>query len=143
MDEHKTHRAIVIAPYGICVPSESAGRLFHGWHVSSAIIDHLMRSSPRTFWSRAGSLIPWFAAAAAIVCMAGLYLALFVAPTDAQHGEVYRVIFIHVPAAWLSMLIYLVVAFWMGVGLASNTQLSAIMTQALAPTGALFTFLAF
>ena len=108
----------------------------------SGIIDRLKHLSPQNFGSLAGSLIPWFAAAAAISCMAGLYLALFVAPTDAQLGEVYRVIFIHVPTAWMSMSIYLVMAFWAGVRLALDTRLSATMTQALAPTGAMFTFLA-
>jgi heme exporter protein C len=64
------------------------------------------------------------------------------APTDFQQGDAYRIIFVHVPAAWLSMLIYLAMAFWAGVGLVLNTRLSAMMASALAPTGALFTFLA-
>jgi heme exporter protein C len=72
----------------------------------------------------------------------GLYIGFFVAPTDAQQGEAYRIIFIHVPAAWMSMFIYLVMAFWAALGLALNTRLSAMMASALAPTGALFTFLA-
>jgi heme exporter protein C len=67
---------------------------------------------------------------------------LFVAPTDHQQGESYRIIFLHVPAAWMSMFIYLVMAFWAAVGLAFNTRLSGMMASALAPTGALFTFLA-
>jgi heme exporter protein C len=67
---------------------------------------------------------------------------LIVAPTDAQQGEVYRIIFIHVPAAWMSMFIYLVMAFWAALGLAFNTRLSGMMASALAPTGALFTFIA-
>ena len=65
-----------------------------------------------------------------------------VAPTDAQQGDAYRIIFIHVPAAWMSMFIYLVMAFWCALSLAFNTRLSAMMAQALAPTGALLTFLA-
>jgi heme exporter protein C len=66
----------------------------------------------------------------------------FVAPTDAQQGEAYRIIFIHVPAAWMSMFLYLVMAGWAAVGLAFNTRLSFMMARALAPTGALFTFIA-
>jgi heme exporter protein C len=65
-----------------------------------------------------------------------------IAPTDFQQGDAYRIIFLHVPAAWMSMLIYLVMAFWAGVGLIWNTRLSALMAKALAPTGAMFTFLA-
>jgi heme exporter protein C len=99
-------------------------------------------ASPQTFYPLAGRMAPWFAALAAILCAAGLYIGFFVAPTDAQQGEVYRVIFIHVPAAWLSMFIYLVMAAWAALGLAFNTRLSGMMASALAPTGALFTFIA-
>ncbi|OAI53749.1 heme ABC transporter permease [Betaproteobacteria bacterium SCGC AG-212-J23] len=99
-------------------------------------------ASPQTFDPLAGRMAPWFALAAALLAAAGLYVGFFVAPTDAQQGEVYRIIFIHVPAAWLSMFIYLVMAFWAALGLAFNTRLSGMMASALAPTGALFTFIA-
>ena len=99
-------------------------------------------ASPQTFYPLAGALAPWFAIAAALFGIAGLYVAFLVAPTDAQQGEVYRVIFIHVPAAWMSMFLYVVMAFWAAVGLAFNTRLSGMMASALAPTGALFTFIA-
>jgi heme exporter protein C len=56
-------------------------------------------ASPVTFYPLAGKLIPWFALAAAILAVAGLYISFFVAPTDFQQGESYRIIFIHVPAA--------------------------------------------
>jgi heme exporter protein C len=87
-------------------------------------------------------MIPWFFALAAILGIAGLYIGFFVAPTDAQQSEVYRVIFIHVPAAWMSMFIYLVMAGWAAIGLIFNTRLSSMMASALAPTGAMFTFVA-
>jgi heme exporter protein C len=99
-------------------------------------------SSPQTFYPLAGKLVPWFAAVATLLGIAGLYLAFFVAPTDAQQGEVYRVIFIHVPAAWMSMFVYLIMAFWSAIGLGLGTRLSFYMTQALAPTGAIFCFIA-
>ena len=99
-------------------------------------------SSPQTFYPLAGKLAPWFAVAALLLAAAGLYLGFFVAPTDRQQGEAYRIIFIHVPAAWMSMFIYVVMAFWAGMGLTFNTRLSGMMASALAPTGALFTFLA-
>jgi heme exporter protein C len=66
---------------------------------------------------------------------------MVVAPTDFQQGEGYRIIFIHVPTSWMSMFIYLVMAFWAALGLAYNTRLSGMMAQALAPTGALMAFL--
>ncbi len=99
-------------------------------------------ASPATFYPLAGRLIPWFAAAAAILAAAGLYIGFFVAPTDWQQGEAYRIIFIHVPAAWMAMFTYLVLAFWCAMSLAFNTRLSAMMAQALAPTGAMFAFVA-
>ena len=102
----------------------------------------LRYASPRTFTPLAERLIPWLHGVAALLAAAGLYLGLFLAPTDFQQGDAYRIIFVHVPAAWLSMLIYVAMAFWAGVGLVLNTRLSAMMASALAPTGALFTFLA-
>jgi heme exporter protein C len=99
-------------------------------------------ASPQTFYPLAGAMAPWFGAAAALSIAAGLYIGFFLAPTDAQQGEAYRIIFIHVPSAWMSMFLYLVMASWAAVGLVLNTRLSAMMAGALAPTGALFTFIA-
>jgi heme exporter protein C len=99
-------------------------------------------SSPQTFYPLAGKLAPWIAALAAVLAAIGLYISFFVAPTDAQQGEVYRVIFIHVPAAWMSMVIYMAMAFWSAIGLGLGTRLSFYMARALAPTGALFCFIA-
>jgi heme exporter protein C len=99
-------------------------------------------ASPQTFYPLAGLLARWCGAGAALFAAAGLYVGLLVAPTDAQQGEVYRIIFIHVPAAWMSMFLYLVMALWAAAGLAFNTRLSHMMARAIAPTGALFTFIA-
>ena len=99
-------------------------------------------SSPQTFYPLAGKMIPWFALAAVLFIGIGLYTGFFLAPTDAQQGEAYRIIFIHVPAAWMSMFLYVIMAFWSGVGLVLNTRLSAMVATALVPTGALFTFIA-
>jgi len=99
-------------------------------------------SSPAAFYPIAGKMIPWFYGMAAILTVIGLYISFFVAPTDATQGESYRIIFIHVPAAWMSMFIYIVMATWAGLGLILNTRLSSMMAQALAPTGAMFTVVA-
>ncbi len=99
-------------------------------------------AAPASFYPVARRLAPWFGAAAAVLAVAGLTVGLVVAPTDAQQGDAYRIIFIHVPAAWMSMFIYLVMAFWSALALGYNTRLSAMMAQALAPTGALMTFIA-
>ena len=72
----------------------------------------------------------------------GLYVGFFVAPTDATQGESYRIIFIHVAAAWMSMFLYLVMAFWAAIGLIMNTRMSSMMASAIAPSGALMTVLA-
>ncbi|MFZ6819290.1 heme ABC transporter permease [Undibacterium sp. Ji22W] len=99
-------------------------------------------ASPQNFFPIAGKMIPWFTACAAILMLIGLYIGFFVAPTDFQQGDAYRIIFLHVPAAWMSMVIYLAMAFWAVIGLIFNTRLSSMMASALAPTGAILTFLA-
>ncbi len=99
-------------------------------------------AAPQRFYPLAGKAVPCFGAAAVLLAVAGLWIGLVVAPTDAQQGEAYRIIFIHVPAAWMSMVIYLAMAFWAGVGLVFNARLAAMFANALAPTGALMTFLA-
>jgi len=98
-------------------------------------------ASPATFYPIAGKVQPWFAGLAAALTLAGLWLGFFVAPTDATQGEGYRIIFVHVPASWMSMFIYCVMAFWAAIGLAFNTRLSSMMASALAPTGAMFALL--
>ncbi len=99
-------------------------------------------ASPRTFDGLAARLTPCFAIASGVLILIGLIIGLVIAPTDAVQGDVYRIMFVHVPAAWMSMFIYLVMATYCGLGLVFNTRLSAMMAQALAPTGALFTFIA-
>ena len=99
-------------------------------------------ASPSTFYRLGGLMAPYFFVLALASGIAGLYMGLVVAPTDAQQGEVYRVIFIHVPAAWMSMFIYFVMACYGAMCLTFNTRLAGIMARALAPTGALFTFIA-
>ncbi len=99
-------------------------------------------ASPVNFYHLSGKLIPWFTGLAILFTVVGLYISFFVAPTDFQQSEAYRIIFIHVPAAWMSMFIYLVMAFWGAIGLAFNTRMSFMMARALAPTGAIFTFIA-
>jgi heme exporter protein C len=99
-------------------------------------------SSPASFFRLAGKMIPWFYGTAALLGAVGLYVSFFLAPTDFQQGEAYRIIFIHVPAAWMSMFIYVVMAGWSALGLAFNTRLSFMMASALAPTGAMLTVVA-
>ncbi|RYF43136.1 MAG: heme ABC transporter permease [Comamonadaceae bacterium] len=99
-------------------------------------------AAPQRFYPLAGSLASWAGSAALLLAAAGLYIGLVIAPTDAQQGEAYRIIFVHVPAAWMSMVVYLAMAFWAGVGLVFNSRLSSMMACALAPTGAIMTFLA-
>ena len=98
-------------------------------------------AAPQSFYPLAGRLWPLFAGLAVVLASVGLYMGFFIAPTDFQQGEGYRIIFVHVPASWMSMVIYLAMAFWAFLGFTLNTRLSGMMTQALAPTGAMFTFL--
>ncbi|WP_078118192.1 heme ABC transporter permease [Thiosocius teredinicola] len=109
--------------------------------MSSRLINWFKFSSPTTFYPLAGK-ISWVAAIIAIALIGyGLYMSFFVAPTDYKQGEGYRIIFVHVPASWMSMFIYVIMAGWAALGLVFNTRLSMMMAQALAPTGAMFAFL--
>ena len=99
-------------------------------------------ASPKTFYPLAGKLIPWFAVITAILLGIGLYQGLFVAPPDYQQGESVRIMFVHVPAAWMSMFIYVVMASAGAAGLIWNAKLSEILARSCAPIGAWFTFLA-
>lgn len=110
--------------------------------MNNGLLNWFKYASPQSFYPLAGRMTPWFWALAAIFGAAGLTIGFFVAPTDAQQGEGYRIIFLHVPAAWMSMFIYMVMAFWAALGLVYKTRLSGMMASALAPTGAMFTFLA-
>ena len=110
--------------------------------MQSSEVNWFQYAAPQRFYPLAGRMIPWFAAAAVLLGAVGLYLGLWLAPTDAQQGDSYRIIFVHVPAAWMSMVVYLAMAGWAGIGLVFNSRLSSMMACALAPTGALMTFLA-
>jgi heme exporter protein C len=99
-------------------------------------------SSPKYFYRISGNLIPWTAAACLLLVLAGLYYGLLVAPPDYQQGDSYRIMFIHVPAAWMSLFIYMVMAVSGAIGLVWRIKLAEIMAISSAPIGASFTFLA-
>ena len=99
-------------------------------------------SSPPKFYALTGVLVPVCWALAVGLSAVGLWMGFFVAPADATQGEVYRVIFIHVPAAWMAMWLYLVMALWAAIGWAFNARLASMLARAIAPTGAIFAFLA-
>ena len=99
-------------------------------------------AAPQRFYPLAGKAVPWFGALAVVLGIAGLAIGLLIAPTDHQQGDAYRIIFIHVPAAWMSMVMYVAMAFWAAIGLAFNARLAFMLANALAPTGALMTFIA-
>jgi heme exporter protein C len=99
-------------------------------------------AAPSRFYALTRLLSPWLWAATVLLAAAGLYIGFFVAPTDATQGDSYRIIFIHVPAAWMSMVLYLVMAFWAAIGWAFNARLASMLARSIAPTGAMFTFVA-
>jgi heme exporter protein C len=110
--------------------------------VFSSGINWFKYAAPQRFYALSGTLIPYCVAVAVIATIVGLTIGLLIAPSDHQQGESYRIIFIHVPAAWMSMIIYLAVAFWAAIGLIFNARLASMFALALAPTGALMTFIA-
>lgn len=100
-------------------------------------------SSPTSFYPLAGKMIPWFVWSTILLMVAGLYWGFFQTPDVlSDQKQYYRIIFVHVPAAWMSMWLYIMIAGWSIVGLIFNTRLSFMMATATAPTGAIFTFLA-
>jgi len=99
-------------------------------------------ASPKHFYRLAGLWIPWLALICAGFMLAGLYQGLLVAPPDYQQGESYRIMFIHVPAAWMSMFVYVVMAGAGAIGLIWHMKLAEIVAISSAPIGASFTFLA-
>ena len=108
----------------------------------SSRINWFKYAAPQRFYTLSGKLIPYCVAISIIAAVIGLTIGLLIAPSDHQQGESYRIIFIHVPAAWMSMIIYLAMAFWAAIGLIFNARLASMLALALAPTGALMTFLA-
>lgn len=99
-------------------------------------------ANPTRFMQLSGSILPWVAGAAAITIAFGLYLVFFVSPPDYQQGETVKIMYIHVPSAWLAMMTYgLVAASSFGL-LVFRHPLADVSAKAAAPIGAAFTFLA-
>ncbi|HEX2447248.1 MAG TPA: heme ABC transporter permease [Methyloceanibacter sp.] len=99
-------------------------------------------ANPTRFLELAGRLIPWFAALTAILIGIGLYLAFFVAPPDYQQGETVRIMFVHVPAAWLAMSGYALIAVASLGTLIWRHPLADVAAKAAAPIGVTFTLIA-
>ena len=98
--------------------------------------------SPRYFYAFAGTLMPWLAVPCVVLFVVGLYLGLVVAPGDYEQGESYRIIYVHVPSAWMSMFVYVLMAVYAAIGLIWRVKLAEVLATASAPIGASFTFLA-
>ena len=99
-------------------------------------------ASPQIFYRISEKLIAWFLYPFIALTLVGLYWALVVAPIDYQQGDSYRIMFIHVPAAWMSMFVYLLMAIAGGIGLIWRIKLAYVVAKVSAPIGAAFTFLA-
>ena len=98
--------------------------------------------SPPHFYRIAGKWIPWLNWIFVLLLFAGLYGGLILAPPDYQQGDSYRIIFIHVPAAWMSLFIYVAMAVCGAVIIVWRMKLAEVVLISSAPIGASFTFLA-
>lgn len=99
-------------------------------------------ASPPYFYRFSGRLIPWVASGFLLFVLAGLYGGLVLAPSDYQQGDSYRIIYIHVPSAWMSMFVYMVMAVCGAIGLIWRMKLAEMVAISSAPIGASFTFIA-
>jgi heme exporter protein C len=99
-------------------------------------------ANPKRFMDVSRLVLPWLAAAAAILIPVGLYLALFVVPPERQQGDTVRIMFLHVPAAWVAMMAYALMAVCSLVGLVNRHPVADVAAREAAPLGALFTVLA-
>jgi heme exporter protein C len=99
-------------------------------------------ASPPHFYHLSGRLLPWLGLAASVCMALGLYLGLWVAPPDYQQGDSFRIMYVHVPAAWMSLFVYVFMAVSGGIGLIWNLKMADILAVCSAPLGASFTFLA-
>ena len=87
-------------------------------------------------------MTPWLFGFAALFVAGGWGFGLFFAPTDFQQGDAYRILFVHVPAAWLSLFVYSLMASCAVAGIVWRAKMAAVIAVAAAPLGAAFTFLA-
>ncbi len=99
-------------------------------------------ASPPHFYRIAAIMIPWLAVPGILLIAYGTWAGLFVAPEDYQQGDAFRIIYVHVPAAYLSMMAYVFMAVGGGIGLIWRMKLAHAVGAAAAPIGAAFTFLA-
>ncbi len=98
--------------------------------------------SPRYFYQTSHALARWSAIVATICFIGGLYGGLVLAPADYQQGDSFRIIYIHVPAAWMSLLVYMIMAIAGGIGLIWHIKIADVIARSSAPLGASFTFIA-
>ena len=100
------------------------------------------QASPKVFYQTCNRLVPWFFWPFISLLIVGLYWSLVVSPADYQQGDGYRIIFIHVPSAILSMMIYAVMAIAGGIGLIWQIKMAEVVAKVSAPIGAGFTIIA-
>ncbi|MBA4171869.1 MAG: heme transporter HemC [Hyphomicrobium sp.] len=99
-------------------------------------------ANPTRFMGLSGQLLPWLAGASAAIIGYAMYLAFFVAPPDYQQGHTVKIMFIHVPSAWLAMMAYVLIAISSFGLLVFRHPLADVSAKAAAPIGAAFTLLA-
>ncbi len=98
-------------------------------------------ANPARFMRLSKLLQPWLAFASVVLIGGGLYFSLFASPADYQQGQTVRIMYIHVPTAWLGMVGYTTMALASAVGLIWKHPLADLVAKAAAPIGASFTFL--
>lgn len=99
-------------------------------------------ADPARFYAVSGRLLPWCWGAALLLGVAGLVVGLVLAPSDFHQGDASRIVFVHVPAAWMSLLLYVAMAVLAALGQVAETRMASMLAAALAPTGTLMACMA-
>ena len=99
-------------------------------------------ASPPNFYRLSTRFLPWLTFFFVVTLVYGLYGALITAPADYQQGDAFRILYIHVPAAWMSLFVYVLMAIWGAIALIWRIKVAEVLLISSAPIGAVFTLIA-
>ena len=127
------------APTRAIMPAADPAGRPTGLHIRPITMDMHRFANPARFLRILTAILPWSAGASLVLLPLGFYFALIASPPDYQQGETVRIMYVHVPAAWLAMMIYTVMAAASAIALVWRHPVAELTAKAAAPIGATFT----